>query len=128
MASQIQKVILKANYIHLKYMLNEIKNVYLENGYDLENLESSQKTSVKLNEARLWMLSGLHNSNRQQYNKGLRRYMKYSEEMLSNGRGFSSIKNDSINHYDNSEALRQCGLDLKQDYDDFKKWEEDIFG
>ena len=108
--------------------MNQIKKAYAENGYDLENLEGAQKISVKLTEARLWMLSGLHNFNRQQYNKGLKRYMKYSEEILSSGKGFTAVREDSIYHFDNSEALRQSGIDLKKDYEAFKKIEESVFG
>ena len=128
MADQRQKQMLKDNYNYIKDTLNDLKQMYTENGYDVENLQGSQKVSVKLCEARLWMLSGLHNFNRQQYNKGLRRYMRYSEEMLSSGQGFSSIIQDNINHYDNSEALRQCGLELKKDYDAFKVMEQTVFG
>jgi hypothetical protein len=54
--------------------------------------------------------------------------MKYSDEMLSSNQGFSSIIQDNINHYDNSEALRQCGLELKKDYDAFKVMEQTVFG
>ena len=128
MADQRQKQMLKDNYNYIKNTLNDLKQVYTENGYDVENLQGSQKISVKLCEARMWMLCGLHNANRQQYNKGLKRYMKYSDEMLSSNQGFSSIIQDNINHYDNSEALRQCGLELKKDYDAFKVMEQTVFG
>ena len=127
-ATEEQRQIIKNMYNHLKDNLDEIKQAYLECGYDLDNLEGAQKISVKLNEARMWMLSGLYNSNRQRYNTGLRKYMRYSEEMLSNGHGFTAVKTETLDHYDNSEALRQCGLELKKDYDAFKVIEETVFG
>jgi len=127
-ATEEQREIIKDMYNHLKVNLDEIKQAYLEGGYDLDNLEGAQKISVKLNESRMWMLSGLYNSNRQRYDTGLRKYMRYSEQMLSNGHGFTSVKMDSLNHYDNSEALRQCGLELKKDYDAFKVIEKSVFG
>jgi hypothetical protein len=127
-ATEEQRQVIKNMYNHLKDNLDEIKQAYLENGYDLDNLQGPQKISVKLNESRMWMLSGLYNANRQRYNKGLRKYMRYSEEMLSNGHGFTAVKMESANHYANSEALRQCGLELKEDYDAFKIIEKSVFG
>lgn len=127
-ATEIQRQVIKDSYNYLKESLGHMKQAYVEGGYDIENLQGSQKISVKLTEARMWMLSGLYNANRQRYNTGLRKYMRYSEEMLSSGQGFSAIKEDTINHYENSEALRQCGIDLKKDYDGFKKMEKSVFG
>lgn len=127
-ATEHQRQIIKNMYNHIKDNLEQIKQLYVEEGLDLQNLEVGQKTTIKINESRMWMLSGLYNANRQRYNTGLRKYMRYSEEMLSNGQGFTSIKMDSANHYDNSEALRQCGLELKKDYDSFKEMEETVFG
>ena len=127
-ATEEQRQIIKNMYNHLKDTLIQLKHLYGENGYDITNLQGAQKVSVKLNESRMWMLCGLYNSNRHQYNKGFRRYMKYSDEMLSNGQGFNSIREEKINHFDNSEALRQCGLELKKDYDFFKVMEKTVFG
>jgi hypothetical protein len=127
-ATEEQRQIIKDMYNHIKDNLDEIKKAYIESGFDLDNLEGPQKISVKLNESRMWMLSGLYNSNRQRYDTGLRKYMRYSEEMLSNGHGFTAVKMETLDHYANSEALRQCGLELKKDYDSFKVIEETVFG
>lgn len=128
MTSQQQKQYLKDNYNHIKERIDVIKLIYVEEGLDLTNLPSIQKTTIKFNESKLWIFAGLVNNNRAQYDRGMRQYQRYSEEILSSQVSVSLLVDTTLTDYENSEALRQAGITIQESYNLFKRFERIVFG
>lgn len=93
-------------------------------------LNSNQKISICIVRAKLSIYAGLFNNNKEQYDIGIAKFIKYSTESieLSNDVEVKIVDihfNNSI--YGNSEGKRQLGKKLKQQYDKYISLGKEIF-
>jgi hypothetical protein len=121
----MEEILLKKHdylVIFHKYLLDSWKDTILN---------SNQQISIYIIEAKLLIYKGLYNKNKEQYDLGLKHFIKYSTESieLSNDIGVKIINLDFIsNIYENSEGKRQLALKLKQHYDKYILLGNKIFG
>ena len=113
----MNKLVIKDKYDYLfkfhKYLLESWKDT---------PLNSNQKISICLVRAKLSIYAGLFNNNKEQYDIGIAKFMKYSIESidLSNDVEVKIIDiHFNNNIYGNSEGKRQLGIKLKQQYDKY---------
>jgi len=112
------KLMAKENYEKCKRTKKEL----------MENYDFSSNVTLKTIDACCWVFAGLYNGNKEQFEKGLKKYQKYTLEglELSAVEGCSFVEKDtdlsnydSFEKYDDSEAVRQMGREIKKDYDNF---------
>lgn len=121
----MDKKVIKNKYEYL-FMFHE----HLLESWKGTILNSSQRISICIVRAKLSIYAGLFNNNKEQYDIGITKFMKYSTESieLSNDVEVKIVDihfNNSI--YGNSEGKRQLGIKLKQQYDKYISLGKEIF-
>ena len=121
----MNKTLLKEKYEYLfmfhNHLLDSWKNTILN---------SNQIISICIVRSQLCIYAGLCNNNKEQYDIGITKFIKYSTESieLSNDVEVKIVDmrfNNDI--YSNSEGKRQLSLNLKKKYDKYISLGKEIF-
>lgn len=121
----MNKTLIKEKYEYLfmfhKHLLDSWKHTILN---------SNQIISICIVRSQLCIYAGLFNNNKEQYDIGIQKFIKYSTESieLSNDVEVKIVDirfNNDI--YSNSEGKRQLSLNLKKKYDKYISLGKEIF-
>lgn len=121
----MNKTLIKKKYDYL-FKLHQ----YLLDNWKDTILNSNQKISICILRAKLGIYAGLLNSNKEQYDIGITKFIEYSSESieLSNDVEVKIINMSfTFTNYENSEGKRQLSLILKRQYDIYISLGKEIF-
>ena len=126
MNKSVLKPHMKNEYLFIK---KSKEDMLLE--FPTENKTKEQELTIKTLDAKLFIYSGLYNNNKTHYDKGIKKFKKSTIEALeiTADVGCSIVNNDkSVDILDNSEAVRQLGIVLKEEYDEYVMLGSVFFG
>ena len=93
------------------------------------------RTNKKVAKSIVTIFAGLHNKNKELYDKGIADFLEYSTEQLDHQAPYMLTHKDEITGIDiidkcfsNDEAVRQLGNDIKEEYKRYQLMGKLVFG
>lgn len=109
------KPLIKNEYLYLK---SEKEKLLLKYPNQIRN--KHLKVTIRTINAKLFIYSGLYNNNKTDYDRGIEKFKNSTIKMLelTENTGCKIIGVDSVKKLNDSEAIRQLGISLKEQYDE----------